>query len=95
MERKYLKSRYLEGKSNLEKIRFSFYLISKKRSRFKSIFIVKSSGKIIVHARSHARSHAKKLPLLLLFRNSRKKENKKEKKHPGSKRFDIVVLFAR
>lgn len=77
VERKYLKSRYLEGKSNLEKIRFSFYLLSKKRSRFKSIFIVKSSGKIIVHARSHA----KKLPLLLLFRSSRKKENKKKRKN--------------
>lgn len=77
VERKYLKSRYLEGKSNLEKIIFSFYLLSKKRSRFKSIFIVKSSGKIIVHARSHA----KKLPLLLLFRSSRKKENKKKRKN--------------
>lgn len=77
VERKYLKSRYLEGKSNLEKIRFSFFLLSKKRSRFKSIFIVKSSGKIIVHARSHA----KKLPLLLLFRSSRKKENKKKRKN--------------
>lgn len=65
-----------------------------KKSRFKSIFDVKSSANAKNH-RSRALWRMEKLPLLLLFRGSRKKERKKreEKKRKNIRDPNAWISF--